>query len=173
MSLGGFRSFVMDHLAARAAIVTTIGLALPALGVIADARLGIRNRLSSLPMVDNFLATPWGGATLGTVVTAGMSYAAYGLGLLNRNEAIAANTIAMVLMFAAAGQSAGVLPGQLTSLLPLNGMHSMAGYGGSYISGYSGYLGAAHDDGMFGMHDDTTEPMQLYGVGGAGRVNVF
>ena len=100
------------------------------------------------------MGNAYGRAALGATVTGRSFIPRFGAGLLGRNEAIMANSIAIVLFGLNAMRNAGHLPGMLASSRPASSgteglAASMFGYGGSYMNGYGGYLGYlgdAHDD---------------------------
>jgi hypothetical protein len=173
MSLKGFKSFVKDHLAGRALSITALGLVLPSLGIYAATKLNIGSMVSRVPVLNTVMSNAYGRAALGATVTAGISYLAYGAGLLGRNEAIMANSIALVLFGLNAMRTAGHLPAMVTNAVPSSASAesglSLFGYGGSYgmsgYGGYLGYLGSAHEE---------DEPVgELFGYNSAPQVNVF
>jgi hypothetical protein len=172
MSLKGFKSFVKDHLAGRALAITALGLVLPSLGIYASTKLNIGSMVSRVPVLNTVMGNAYGRAALGATVTAGISYLAYGAGLLGRNEAIMANSIALVLFGLNAMRNAGHLPAMVTNAVPSsvavsNLEASIYGYGGSMngYGGYLGYLGSAHEE---------DEPVgELFGYNSAPQVNVF
>ena len=169
MSLKGFRSFVKDHLAGRALAVTAFGLMLPALGVYTATKLNLGSMVSRVPVLSTVMGNAYGRAALGATVTAGISYLAVGAGLLGRNEAIMATSIALVLLGLNAMKQSGHLPGMLAEAAPAtNALESgIFGYGGS-MHGYGGYLG------YLGAVEEDDEPAgELFGYSAAPRVNVF
>ena len=171
MSLKGFKSFVKDHLAGRALAVTALGLMLPAIGIYTAAKLNIGSMVSRVPVLNTVMGNAYGRAALGATVTAGLSYLAVGAGLLGRNEAIMANSIALVIFGLNAMRNAGHLPMAVAAAAPAASVDDSAlfGYGGSYMNGYGGYLGYlgnAHSD-----EDDA--PGELFGYSAAPQVNVF
>ena len=173
MSLKGFKSFVKDHLAGRALAVTAFGLMLPALGVYTATKLNIGSMVSRVPVLGTIMGNAYGRAALGGAITAGLSYLAVGAGFLGRNEAIMANSIALVLLGLNAMRNAGHLPTMLQDAVPSNSAtegSAFFGYGGSYIGGYNGgylgYLGQA-------MGDDDEPAGELFGYSAAPQVNVF
>ncbi len=173
MSLKGFKSFVKDHLVGRALGVTAFGLMLPTLGIYAATRFNIGSMVSRVPVLGTVMGNAYGRAALGATVTAGLSYLAYGAGLLGRNEAIMANSIALVLFGLNAMRNAGHLPGMLQAAVPASSgteglASSMFGYGGSYMNGYGGYLGYLGD-----AHDEEDAAGELFGYNAAPQVNVF
>lgn len=172
MSLKGFKSFVKDHLVGRALGVTAFGLMLPTLGIYAATRFNIGSMVSRVPVLGTVMGNAYGRAALGATVTAGLSYLAYGAGLLGRNEAIMANSIALVLFGLNAMRSAGHLPGMIQNAIPSSSGTDLQfyGYGGSYMNGYGGYLGYLGEHG--GDHSDD-EVGEMYGYNAAPQVNVF
>ena len=172
MSLKGFKSFVKDHLAGRALGITALGLVLPSLGIYAATRLNLGSMVSRVPVLNTVMGNPYGRAALGATVTAGISYLAMGAGLLGRNEAIMANSIALVLFGLNAMRNAGHLPAMITDAVPSSSSAEsglqMFGYGGSYMNGYGGYLG------YLGNATEEDEPVgELFGYNSAPQVNVF
>ena len=171
MSLKGFKSFVKDHLAGRALGITAIGLVLPSLGMYAAAKLNIGSMVSRVPVLNTVMGNAYGRAALGATVTAGISYLAYGAGLLGRNEAIMANSIALVLFGLNAMRNAGHLPAMVTNAVPTSSAAAAGdffGYGGSYMNGYGGYLGYLGD-----AHEEDEPVGELFGYNSAPQVNVF
>jgi hypothetical protein len=169
MSLKGFRSFVKDHLAGRALAVTAFGLMLPALGVYTASKLNLGSMVSRVPVLSTVMGNAYGRAALGATVTAGISYLAVGAGLLGRNEAIMANSIALVLLGLNAMKQSGHLPGMLAEAAPATSAleSGIFGYGGS-MHGYGGYLG------YLGAVEEDDEPAgELFGYSAAPRVNIF
>lgn len=172
MSLKGFKSFVKDHLAGRALGITALGLVLPSLGIYAATRLNLGSMVSRVPVLNTVMGNPYGRAALGATVTAGISYLAMGAGLLGRNEAIMANSIALVLFGLNAMRNAGHLPAMITDAVPSSSSAEsglqLFGYGGSYMNGYGGYLG------YLGNATEEDEPVgELFGYNSAPQVNVF
>lgn len=173
MSLKGFKSFVKDHLAGRALSITALGLVLPSLGIYAATKLNIGSMVSRVPVLNTVMSNAYGRAALGATVTAGISYLAYGAGLLGRNEAIMANSIALVLFGLNAMRNSGHLPAMVTNAVPSspavsNLEASIYGYGGSYMNGYGGYLGYLGD-----AHEEDEPVGELFGYNSAPQVNVF
>jgi hypothetical protein len=172
MSLKGFKSFVKDHLAGRALGITALGLVLPSIGIYAATRLNIGSMVSRVPVLNTVMGNAYGRAALGATMTAGISYLAMGAGLLGRNEAIMANSIALVLFGLNAMRNAGHLPSMLTNAVPSSASAEsgldLFGYGGSYMNGHSGYLG------YLGNAHEEDEPVgDLFGYNSAPQVNVF
>ena len=171
MSLKGFKSFVKDHLAGRALSITALGLVLPSIGIYAATKLNLGSMVSRVPVLNTVMGNAYGRAALGATVTAGISYLAYGAGLLGRNEAIMANSIALVLFGLNAMRNAGHLPAMVTNAVPTSAASaadSFFGYGGSYMNGYGGYLG------YLGEAHEEDEPVgELFGYNSAPQVNVF
>tara|TARA_B100000035_G_C20805493_1_gene467528 strand:+ start:168 stop:701 length:534 start_codon:yes stop_codon:yes gene_type:complete len=171
VSLTGFRKFVKDHLAGRALAVTALGIVLPAMGMYAAAKLNLGSMVSRVPVLNTVMGNAYGRAALGATVTAGLSYLAYGAGLLGRNEAIMANSIALVLFGLNAMRNAGHLPAMVSNAVPSGGgsdAMQLFGYGGSHMSGYGGYLGYLGD-----AHSEEEEVGELFGYNSAPQVNVF
>jgi hypothetical protein len=172
MSLKGFKSFVKDHLAGRALSITALGLVLPSIGIYAATKLNLGSMVSRVPVLNTVMGNAYGRAALGATVTAGISYLAYGAGLLGRNEAIMANSIALVLFGLNAMRNAGHLPAMVTNAVPTSSASAadgFFGYGGSYgMSGYGGYLGYLGD-----AHEEDEPVGELFGYNSAPQVNVF
>lgn len=170
MSLKGFKSFVKDHLAGRALAVTALGLMLPAIGIYTAAKLNIGSMVSRVPVLNTVMGNAYGRAALGATVTAGLSYLAVGAGLLGRNEAIMANSIALVIFGLNAMRNAGHLPSAVASVAPAATVDDSAlfGYGGSYMNGYGGYLGY-----LGNVSEEDDAPGELFGYSAAPQVNVF
>jgi len=125
--------------------------------------------VSRVPVLNTIMGNAYGRAALGATVTAGISYLAVGAGLLGRNEAIMANSIALVLLGLNAMKQSGHLPGMLAEAAPAtNALESgIFGYGGSYMNGYGGYLG------YLGAVEEDEPAGELFGYSAAPRVNVF
>lgn len=170
MSFKGFRKFVKDTIAGRTIAVTALGLALPAMSMYVAARTNLGNLVAKVPVLGTVMGNAYGRAAIGSVLTGALSYGLMSLGMLGRNEAIAANTIALTLFLVNAMKQSGHLPGIITNALPMSVDDSgLFGYGGGYYlnggSSYLGYLGEAHED---------EEPAgELFGYSAAPAVNVF
>ena len=147
VSLTGFRKFVKDHLAGRALAVTALGIVLPAMGMFAAAKLNLGSMVSRVPAQHRYGQRLWPCSTRSNC-NCWSSYLAYGAGLLGRNEAIMANSIALVLFGLNAMRNAGHPLAMVSNAVPSGGgsdAMQLFGYGGSHMSGYGGYLGYLGD----------------------------
>tara|TARA_B100001250_G_scaffold368986_1_gene352090 strand:+ start:61 stop:594 length:534 start_codon:yes stop_codon:yes gene_type:complete len=171
-SAKGFRKFVKDHLVGRTLAVTALGLALPAMSMYVAARTNLGAMVAKVPVLGTVMANAYGRAAIGGLLTAGLSYGLMYAGLLGRNEAIMANSIALVMFLGNAMRQSGHLPGMIANSSAAAAVtvddSALFGYGGSYMNGYSGYLG------YLGAEVEEEESAgELFGYSSAPSVNVF
>lgn len=173
-SAKGFKNFVKSHLVGRAVAVTALGLALPALSMYIAAKANLGTMVGKVPVLGTVMSNAYGRAALGGLLTAGISYGLMNFGLLGRNEAIMANTIALTMFLGNAMRQSGHLPGMIANSSAAAAVtvddSALFGYGGSYMNGYGGYLGylgAEHSD------EEEGAPAELFGYNSAPSVNVF
>jgi hypothetical protein len=172
-SLKGFRSFVKDHLAMRALAIVGLGLALPAMSMYVAARTNLGAMVARVPVLGTVMGNAYGRAAIGGLLTAGISYGLMSAGLLGYKEAVAANSIALVMFLGNAMRQSGHLPGMIANSSAAAAVtvddSALFGYGGSYMNGYSGYLGY-----LGAEHSDEEEVTgELFGYSSAPSVNVF
>jgi hypothetical protein len=172
-SAKGFKSFVKSHLVGRTLAVTALGLALPAMSMYLAARTNLGSMVARVPLVGTVMGNAYGRAALGGLLTAGISYGLINFGLLGRNEAIMANSIALVMFLGNAMRQSGHLPGMIANSSAAAAVtvddSALFGYGGSYMSGYNGYLGYLGSE----TDDEETASGELFGYNSAPSVNVF
>jgi hypothetical protein len=173
-SAKGFKNFVKQHLVGRALAVTALGLALPAMSMYLAARTNLGSMVAKVPVLGTVMGNAYGRAAIGGLLTAGISYGLLNFGLLGRNEAIMANSIALVMFLGNAMRQSGHLPGMIANSSAAAAVtvddSALFGYGGSYMSGYNGYLGYLGSE-----HDDEEEQAsgELFGYNSAPSVNIF
>ena len=172
-SVKGFKNFVKQHLVGRTLAVTALGLALPAMSMYVAAKTNLGSMVARVPVLGTVMGNAYGRAALGGLLTAGLSYGMMSFGLLGRNEAIMANSIALVMFLGNAMRQSGHLPGMIANSSAAAAVtvddSALFGYGGSYMNGYGGYLGylgEAHSD-------DEESAGELFGYSSAPSVNVF
>jgi hypothetical protein len=137
------------------------------------ARTNLGSMVARVPLVGTVMGNAYGRAALGGLLTAGISYGLINFGLLGRNEAIMANSIALVMFLGNAMRQSGHLPGMIANSSAAAAVtvddSALFGYGGSYMSGYNGYLGYLGSE----TDDEETASGELFGYNSAPSVNVF
>jgi hypothetical protein len=137
------------------------------------ARANLGTMVAKVPLLGTVMGNAYGRAAFGGLLTAGITYGLMNFGLLGRNEAIAANSIALVMFLGNAMRQSGHLPGIIANSSAAAAVtvddSALFGYGGSYMSGYDGYLGYLGSE-----HGEEEEASgELFGYNSAPSVNVF